>query len=100
MNDKSVLFSFDVYIYIYITRIARANVQADNAYARLDPTALNLADLANRTENGVVGRALISFTLLPRTSVWHFFESEESRSLFRDQLIGNRIKKKMPSAVR
>lgn len=90
------MFSF--HVHIYITRIARANVQADNAYARLDPTALNLADLANRTENGVVGRALISLALLPRTSpVWHFFG--ESRSLFRDQLIDNRVKKKTPSIV-
>lgn len=33
---------------------------ADNAYARLAPTTLNLVNLANRTENGVVGRIDIS----------------------------------------
>lgn len=60
-------------LYIEISRDARfvfvrytaiysytANVAANNAsYARLAPTTLNLVDLANRMENGVVGRSII-----------------------------------------
>lgn len=57
------------------------NVAADNArYARLAPTTLNLVDLANRMENGVVGRSIIG-CCVREASVWHFSEPENRVSL-------------------
>lgn len=58
-----------------------ANVAADNAcYARLAPTTLNLVDLANRMENGVVGRSIVG-CCVREASVWHFSESRLSLSI-------------------
>jgi len=75
-----VSFSFDVSRYAYT-----ANVAADNArYARLVPITLNLVDLANRMENGVVGRSIIGCCVREASaSVWHFSDQTGYPFLFR-----------------